>query len=261
LAGSVFLPTLRDRIIISMKQIVQFSIAIGILLITTLSVSAQNQEPENPPVLPQFNAIIKTGKISLEWLSGFRDVKEIGVQRSLDSVINFNTIGYVNNPNETRNNFQDNKPLPGTNYYRFFILFNSGRFFYSKTILAVSDSTIRADMKLQYADIKDAARGLRGKEQENKEPERVVWHPSNFVYTTADGNVNIKLPDAERKRYSVKFFESNGAYLFDIEHVKFPSLILEKAIFLHAGWFNFELFEDGKLKEKWNFFIPLNYKM
>ncbi|MGN8033679.1 hypothetical protein ACTJJ0_01215 [Chitinophaga sp. 22321] len=243
-----------------MKQIVRITFVIGIFLLTAFSGQAQEQEYV-PPVLPDFSASIKTGKIQLDWISGFPQVKEIGIQRSLDSVLNFNTIGYASYPTQTRNAYLDNKPLPGNNYYRLFILFNNGRFIYSKTVLALSDSTIRADQKLQYADIKDAARGLRGKEQENKEPERALWHPSNYIYTTADGNINIKLPEAPQKKYSVKFYEPNGAFLFDIDQVKAPFLILEKAIFLHAGWFNFEIFEDGKLKEKWNLFIPLNYKM
>lgn len=241
-----------------MKQIVRITFVIGMFLLTAYTGRAQEY---TPPVLPQFAASIKTGKIQLDWISGFTQVKEIGIQRSLDSVLNFNTIGYASYPTQTRNAYLDNKPLPGSNYYRLFILFTNGRFMYSKTVLALSDSTIRADQKLQYADIKDAAKGLRGKEQENKEPERVVWHPSNYIYTTADGNVNIKLPEALQKKYAVKFYESNGTFLFDIEQVKAPFLILEKAIFLHAGWFNFEIFEDGKLKEKWNLFIPLNYKM
>ncbi|QJB39871.1 hypothetical protein HF324_19215 [Chitinophaga oryzae] len=211
--------------------------------------------------MPEFTATIKTGKIQLDWISGFMEVKEIGIQRSLDSVLNFNTIGYASYPTQTRNAYLDNKPLPGTNYYRLFILFNNGRFMYSKTVLALPDSTIRADMKLQYADIKDATRNPnKPASEENKEP-KVVWHPSNYIYTTADGNINIKLNDAPQKKYSVKFYEPNGAFLFEIEHVKGPSLILEKAIFMHAGWFNFELFEDGRLKEKWNFYIPLNYRM
>ncbi|MCW3467488.1 hypothetical protein [Chitinophaga nivalis] len=241
-----------------MKQVVPICIGIGIFLLTALTGKAQEY---TPPVLPDFTATIKTGKIQLDWISGFMQVREIGVQRSLDSVLNFNTIGYASYPTQTRNAYLDNKPLPGTNYYRLFIVFTNGRFLYSKTVLALSDSTIRADQKLQYADIKDAAKGLRGKEEENKEPERIVWRPSNYVYTTADGNINIKVPDALQKKYSVKFYESNGTFLFDIDHLKGPSLILEKAVFLHAGWFNFELYEEGKLKEKWNFFIPLNYKM
>jgi len=243
-----------------MKQFVRITFVIGIFLLTGFTGHAQAQQ-FMPPVLPDFTASIKTGRIQLDWISGFTQVKEIGVQRSLDSVLNFNTIGYASYPTQTRNAYLDNKPLPGTNYYRLFILFTNGRFLYSKTVLALSDSTIRADQKLQYADIMDASRGLRGKEQENKEPERISWHPSNYIYTTADGNVNIKLPDAPQKKYSIKFYESNGTFLFDIDQVKAPFLILEKAIFMHAGWFNFEIFEEGKLKEKWNLFIPLNYKM
>lgn len=243
-----------------MKQFVRITFVIGIFLLTAFTGKAQEQTYV-PPVLPDFVATIKTGKIQLDWISGFTQVKEIGVQRSLDSVLNFNTIGYASYPTQTRNAYLDNRPLPGTNYYRLFILFTNGRYMYSKTVLALSDSSIRADQKLQYADIKDAAKGLRGKEQENKEPERVQWHPSNYIYTTADGNVNIKLPDAPEKKYTVKFYEPNGVFLFDIPEVKGPFLILEKAIFLHAGWFNFEIFENGKVLEKWNLFIPLNYKM
>ncbi|MGN7822587.1 hypothetical protein ACTJJB_20845 [Chitinophaga sp. 22536] len=239
-----------------MKQVARLTFAIGFFL--SIALAGKGQEML-PPVLPDFSATIKTGKIQLDWISGFMEVKEIGIQRSLDSVLNFNTIGYASYPTQTRNVYLDNKPLPGNNYYRLFILFNNGRFIYSKTLLALPDSTIRSDMKLQYADIKDAARNPN-KPDENKEP-KVVWHPSNYIYTTADGNVNIKLNDAPQKRYSVKFFEPNGTFLFEIEQVKGPSLILEKAIFMHAGWFNFELFEDGRLKEKWNFFIPLNYRM
>ncbi len=247
-----------------MKQVVRLIFATGIFLSIAFTGKAQEMLP---PVLPNFTATIKTGKIQLDWITGFMEVKEIGVQRSLDSVLNFNTIGYASYPTQTRNAYIDSKPLPGSNYYRLFILFNNGRYVYSKTMLALPDSTIKADMKLQYADIKEASRALRptgtGKpnEQENKEPEKVIWRPSNYIYTTADGNVNIKLADAQHKKYSVKFYEPNGSFLFEIEHVKAASLILEKAIFLHAGWFNFELFEDGKLKEKWNFFIPLNYRM
>lgn len=241
-----------------MKQFVRITFVIGFFLLTGFAGNAQAQQQFMPPVLPDFTASIKTGRIQLDWISGFTQVKEIGVQRSLDSVLNFNTIGYASYPTQTRNAYLDNKPLPGTNYYRLFILFTNGRFMYSKTVLALSDSTIRADQKLQYADIMDASKGLKGKEQE---PERVSWHPSNYIYTTADGNINIKLPDAPQKKYSVKFYESNGTFLFDIDQVKAPFLILEKAIFMHAGWFNFEIFEDGKLKEKWNLFIPLNYKM
>ena len=240
-----------------MKQIARLSFVALLFSFATLSVKAQTQQ-YTPPVLPDFMALIKTGKIQLEWLSGFTNVRQIGVQRSLDSVLNFYTIAYASYPTQTRNVFLDNKPLPGSNYYRLFILFDNGKYMYSKTILAVQDSTISASQKLTVEDIKDLKGGAPTTSE--KAPEKVVWHPSNTVYTTADGNVNINLPDAADKKYSVKFFEPNGVFLFEIDEVKSPFLILEKAIFLHSGWFNFELYEDGKLKEKWSFFIPLNYR-
>jgi hypothetical protein len=239
-----------------MKQIARLSFVALLFSIFSLSASAQEQ-PYMPPVLPDFVALIKTGKIQLEWLSGFPNVKQIGIQRSLDSVLNFNTIAYASYPTQTRNIYQDTKPLPGTNYYRLFILFNNGRYMYSHTVLALPDSTILATKKLEMEDVKEL---MKDTKEAEKAPERIVWHPSNTVYTTADGNVNINLPDAAQKNYSVKFFEASGGFLFEIDKVKEPFLILEKAIFLHSGWFNFELYEDGKLKEKWSFFIPLNYR-
>lgn len=246
-----------------MKQLKRFFFFLIIGIATGISVKAQNN---TPPVLPNLSALIKTGKIQLDFISGFREVAQIGVQRSLDSVMNFYTIGYVGNLNELRLSYQDFKPLPGSNYYRLFIQFKNGRYMFSKTVMAVPDSTIDASQKLSAADVKEAILAAKeahnGKitpEEREKEEIKVVWHPSNYIYTTADGNVNIKLPDAGQKKYSVKFYEQDGSFLFEINEVKEPFLILEKAIFLHAGWFNFEIVEDGKSFEKWNLFIPLNY--
>ncbi|MBW8684030.1 hypothetical protein [Chitinophaga rhizophila] len=252
-----------------MKQLSRFILFAFILIASVFSAKAQTQ-PNTPPVLPDFSALIKTGKIQLDFISGFRDVKFIGVQRSLDSILNFSTIGLVSNPNDFRISYQDFKPLPGSNYYRLFIQFNNGRYLYSKIIMAVPDSTIDGSQKLQLADVKEAIAAAKEagvntgtnpttKEKAVKE-EKIVWHPSNYIYTTADGNVNIKLPDAPDKKYSVKFFEPDGSFLFEIRQVKEPFLILEKAIFLHAGWFNFEIYEDGKAFEKWNLYIPLSYR-
>lgn len=233
-----------------MKQIVRNFIAIVILSVACNIAKAQEY---TTPVLPDFSALIKTGKIQLDWISGFPNAVQIGVQRSLDSVLNFTTIGYATNPGESRNAYLDNKPLPGRNYYRLFILLKNNQYLYSKTVLAVGDSTINAGEKLSASDIANL-------NPNNKKEEVIPWKPSNYIYTTADGNVNIRLPEAPKKKYQVKFFEPSGAFLFEVEQVAEPFLILEKAIFMHAGWFNFEIYENGKLLEKWNLYIPLNYR-
>jgi hypothetical protein len=87
----------------------------------------------------------------------------------------------------------------------------------------------------------------------------VVYRPSKFVYTEKDGNVAITLPEAGAKKYSVKFFDEEENALFEIKEVKESSVILDKTNFLRSGWFRFELYEDGKLKEKHRFFIPKDF--
>ncbi len=238
-----------------MKQTARCLIATVIFIGTITIAKAQNAVPgPTPPVLPDFSALIKTGKIQLDWISGFPNTAQIGIQRSLDSVLNFTTIGYASYPTQTRNAYLDNKPLPGKNYYRLFILFKNNRYMYSKTVLAVQDSSIASNTRLGAQDVGADTSNATGTN------EVVPWRPSNYVYTTADGNVNIRLPQALQKKYSIKFFETTGAFLFEVEQVAEPFLILEKAIFMHAGWFNFEIYEDGKLLEKWSLYIPLNYR-
>jgi len=88
---------------------------------------------------------------------------------------------------------------------------------------------------------------------------REVYKPSRLVYTEKDGNVRIVLPDALSKNYNIKFFDINSLPIFEIKRVKEPMLILEKTNFLQAGWYKFELYQDGVLKEKNKFNIPKDF--
>jgi hypothetical protein len=88
---------------------------------------------------------------------------------------------------------------------------------------------------------------------------REIYRASKYVFTEKFGNVMIVLPDAATKKYSVSFFEENKKPLFEIKEVRAPSLTLDKSNFVHSGWFWFELFEDGKLKEKHKVFIPKDF--
>lgn len=85
---------------------------------------------------------------------------------------------------------------------------------------------------------------------------REIYKPSRYVFTDKDGNVVIDLYDALKKDYEVKFFEDDQTLLFEIRKVKDPMLIIDKVTFLHSGWFRFELYEEGKLKETHKVFIP-----
>ena len=86
-----------------------------------------------------------------------------------------------------------------------------------------------------------------------------VYKISSYVYATKDNNVNIVLPEVDKKICTVKFFELDGSPLFEIKEIKQSPLTVDKTNFVHAGWFRFELFEDGHLKEKNRFFIQKDF--
>lgn len=85
------------------------------------------------------------------------------------------------------------------------------------------------------------------------------YKPSRYVFTEKDGNIKILLADVASKKYEVKFFEEDNTEVFEIKHIKEPLVILDKTNFIHSGWFNFELYEDGKLKEKHKLYVPKDF--
>jgi hypothetical protein len=86
-----------------------------------------------------------------------------------------------------------------------------------------------------------------------------VYRISPYVFTAKDGNVNIALTDWSKANYSVQFFEEDHTPLLEIKNIRDPLLIIDKTNFMHSGWFRYELFEDGKLKEKNKLFIPKEF--
>lgn len=92
-------------------------------------------------------------------------------------------------------------------------------------------------------------------------PYRMIeaYKTSAYVYINKDGYINVAVPFVNEKKYSLKFFEEDGTPLFEIHNVKDSPLILDKANFIHAGWFLFELYEDNKLKEKNRLYVPKDF--
>lgn len=89
--------------------------------------------------------------------------------------------------------------------------------------------------------------------------QKELWKPSRFIYANNEGYINIALPRVDDRKYTVKFFEENGTLIFEVPRVRESPLILDKSTFIHAGWFNFELYEDDKLKEKNKFYLPKDF--
>ncbi len=87
---------------------------------------------------------------------------------------------------------------------------------------------------------------------------KYVWKPSVYVYTNAQGYVSISLPLARQHKYHIIFYDDDGSELFRIKTIRETELVLDKANFIHAGWFSFDLFENDKLIEKSKFQLQKN---
>jgi len=203
-------------------------------------------------------------------------VSNISIQRSYDSLKNYSTIGTVLNPQNTENGYADVNPPYNKMYYRVFVSFEGGNYIFSNVARPVKEIIEEV--------VEDTLRPFLVKENWTAQPindpskpklvtiqpktplpkletnAEIITYPSRRIYTAKDNNVAIVLPEAEMKKYTVKFFNENESPLFEINKITEPYLIIEKVNFVHAGWFHFEVYENGKLVEKNKFFIPKDGK-
>lgn len=274
---------------------------------------------QNP--LPEFSVTTRGGgKVIIGWQNAYPLVTQISIQRSYDSLRNYKTILTVPDPSIPQNGFVDSKAPTDFQFYRLFIVLDSGRYLFTKPKRAKWD-TSRVEVQKPVAPPVTNGRVIPADAVKNNnnntplpvekpaEPERIfflrkgdsllapvaerdlrrirdsilyktkdtlvfktadtllikpfvpreIYKPSMYVFTSKDGNVTIALPDVSGKKYMIKFFEDNLTPLFEVKQVKESPLTLDKANFLHAGWFRFELYENGQLKEKHRFYIPKDF--
>lgn len=192
-------------------------------------------------------------RIIIGWVNNYPVTKQISVQRSFDSLKNYKTILSVTDPSAIQNGFADTKAPNDHMFYRLFINLDKGEFFVTAPRKPFIDSSI--------AVVSPVVEPARNKETiVNKSiPKKPDFVPSFYVYTNKDGYVFINLPDADRKKYHIKFFEENDEPLFEIKNIKQPALTLDKTNFIHSGWFKFELYSDEKLVEKNKFYLSKEF--
>ncbi len=195
-------------------------------------------------------------RVIIGWVNNYPVTKQISIQRSHDSLINYKTILSVTDPSAIQNGFADTKAPNDHMYYRLFVNVDKGEYFVTPSkrpsigeapALPLSPDVIKAKDSTTITVIKNGV--IRKSE----------FVPSFYVYTNKDGYVFINLPDADRKKYRIKFYENDDSFLFEIKSLKEPSLTLDKANFIHAGWFTFELYNDEKLVEKSKFYLSKDF--
>lgn len=239
-------------------------------------------------VLPGITVKDYSGKIVVSWQNAYNvPVTNISIQRSFDSTRNFSTIGTVLNPQNLENGFADDNPPYNKMYYRLFISFEGGSYLFSNTARPVKDppivkrETSIANVEITASTPVDTTAGKNDvginpakpalqtnplidsitKLPIKRDPVVVRTDPESFpypslrLYTGKENNLVIHLPDAAVKKYTVKFFDENNNFLFELTKLKEEYLVVEKVNFGHSGWFRFELSENGKLLEKNKFYI------
>lgn len=269
------------------------------LILFLLFISAFfTQSLQGQDTLPKFS-LINAGKnrVIVGWTNTFQDIRQISIQRSLDSLTGYKTILTVPDPATPQNGYVDAKAPNDRMFYRLYIQLDKGVFLFSNAKRPVKDTT-RIHVPLQsvtvtYPDsirvgdttyrVGDTIRvgdsfivakpfgvklnGFPGTDSvatpnvnNHKRPQLNAFTPSLYVYTFKDGYVRVRLPDDEKtKKYSIKFFEDNGNFLFELKDIKEKEFKLDKTNFYHAGWFRFELYEDGKLLEKHKFLLEKDF--
>jgi len=199
--------------------------------------------------LPNITVTQLGKKVLVSWNNPFSNVVNINVQRSGDSLKNFKTIGSLLNVGPGINGFTDPKEfIPSNQYYRLFISFQGGSYIFTHYHRPGLDT-------LNYIPQPETpvATGV-------SDNPRNLFVPSPHIFTGKDNNVIISLPNASHKKYSIKFFEENGTFLFEIKKVNEDYLTLDKANFLHSGLFIFELYDNRIIVERHKFFIPKDGK-
>ena len=193
--------------------------------------------------LPNITVTQISNKVLVSWANAYTSVTNIGIQRSYDSLRYFTTIGSVLNVKAQTNGFIDSKEFMPAQYYRLFISFEGGTYIFTASHRPGIDT-----LKV----IPDVT--------ENLKPVQTWFVPSKQVYTGRDNNIVMSLPDAGKNKYSVKFFEDDGTFLFEIKKITEPYLTVDKVNFIHSGLFKFELFDNGVPIENHKFYIPKDGK-
>lgn len=222
--------------------------------------------------LPKFSARnVGNNRIIIGWVNQFESIRQISIQRSFDSLSGFKTILTVPDPTTLENGYVDTKANNDRMFYRLYIMLDKGIYLFSESKKPFKDTIRSVDPKtipviLQGGDTLVAIKRFPGSDSVNgpvvgnNNPRPNAFTPSLYVYTHRDGYVRINLPDNEKpKKYSLKFYDNDHNLLFELKEVNEKSFKIDKTNFYRAGWFRFELFEDGALFEAHKFYLDKEF--
>ncbi len=283
-----------NLIVIYTVKVLARALFLCLLILIGSSLFSSLQAQEMKAALPEFGLqVLGKDRVRISWVNPFgEDLIQVNVQRSYDSLRGWKTVFSTPSPELPENGFIESY-YPGVKvYYRIFYMLSSNAYFFTKTrratpallpdsiakeLAAANDTvtlksadTILAQLPYSqfltfrdsiFAHTKDTLL-LLSNDTILLKPYvyNGAWRASVYLFTDRSGVVTLKLPQAKEKRYSLRVYEDDSKKpVFTLKHVAETELMIDKANFLHAGWFNFELFEDDKLKERNKVFIAKEF--
>lgn len=273
-----------------------------IVLSLFIFISAFAYAQQQQDSLPAFSVVNKgNNRIIISWNNNFKQLTQISIQRSADSLSNFKTILTVPDPNNKQNGYLDSKAPSDKMFYRLYILVGGANFIVTRSQRPTNDSIrlalladtankkvtdsnyLKVVQKIIDQHLPDSAltseelvilkryregkldlfttdtisKKIDGGLKSKTKPD--IQIPMYRIVANKDGLIRITLADYQSKKYSIKFFEDDDTFLFELKNIKESALMLEKSNFYHSGWFKSELYDDGKLLEKNRFFIPKDF--
>lgn len=255
-------------------------------------------------VLPDFQVIQRNGWAVVSWKNTNKELTQLIIQRSNDSLKSFRSIITMPDPTSATNGYVDKKPGSANAYYRIFYVMPGGRYVFTDAKKPLAEVPIPAKpAPVQQADqsapptqqvresktemikttavsnppaipvAKDSAKVVFNLPYQRVELKRENWkpvlpapkidsipgeaifNPSAFIFTNADGNLIIALPDVTKKRFSLRVFKDDNTPVFEMRHIRESQLLIDRSNFHQSGWFRYELLEADRIKEKNRFYI------
>lgn len=253
--------------------------------------------------LPEFQVIQRNGWAVVSWNNSNKELTQLIIQRSNDSLKGFKSIITMPDPTSATNGYVDKKPGSANAYYRIFYVMPGSRYVFTdakkpvaevpipakpapvqQTVLstpasqpvqksktepikkttvsnppsapvAVDSSKIAFNLPYQRVELKrENWKPVLQAPKIDSLPGETIFNPSAFIFTNADGNLIIALPDVSKKKFTLRVFRDDTP-VFEMRHIRESQLLIDRSNFHQSGWFRYELLEADKIKEKNKFYI------
>ncbi len=254
--------------------------------------------------LPEFHVIQRNGWAVVSWNNTNKDLTQLIIQRSNDSLKSFRSIITMPDPTSATNGYVDKKPGSANAFYRIFYVMPGSRYVFTDAKKPIPEVQVPAkpvpaqqpvklppptqplrEIKTEPVKtialvntpakpvMKDSSKILFNLPYQRVELKRENWKPvltapkidtipgealispSAFIFTNADGNLIIALPEVNKKKFTLRVFREDKTLFFEMRHIRESQLLIDRSNFHHSGWFNYELLEADVIKEKNRFYI------